>query len=62
MIGNGVSSRELVLEILSVQAEDSGEYLCTASFGYCLDSATNATTLSVIPLPEGVCSLCMYYV
>ena len=54
MIGNGITSRELVLEILNVQPEDSGEYLCTASFGYCHDSATTATVLSITPLPGGV--------
>lgn len=50
-IGNG---KESVLEILNVQPEDSGEYICSASYGHCLDSATNATMLTVVPIPEGM--------
>ena len=38
------------MEICSVDLDDAGEYLCTASNGNSSVSATNATTLTVLPV------------
>ena len=49
---DGISSTESVLEIFNVQPEDSGEYLCTARYGHCLESGTSAIMLTVVSPPE----------
>ena len=41
--------KESILEICSVEPQDSGDYLCTASNGVSSTSATNPTNVTVIP-------------
>ena len=52
---DGINYKESALEIFNVQPEDSGEYLCSARYGHCTDSGTNATQLMVtLPPTEGM--------